>query len=440
MIIDKYLATTHAEFDISGGWENLPTPWPTPLLRQCLISIKDGTHGSFTRVDTGVPLLSAKNVADGRVKVGAAESMISEDDYVEIHRSGYLRKGDLLLTIVGTIGRAAVFNGPEPVAFQRSVASLRFAPFCSTHFFYYLTQSGPFQAQLTARTKQSAQGGVYLADVAALRVPVPPLPEQRAIAAFLDRETARIDELVAKKRKLVDRLNERRHAAIYRWVSGGHMLGARKEISLPWLSAVPAHWEVAPLYSRYSVQLGKMLDAARISGKHLAPYLRNVNIQWDRLDLNDLLEMDFDAEDRVKYALRAGDLLVCEGGEVGRAAIWPGEPAGCYYQKALHRLRPTRPGEDSRFLLYVLWAAASMGVFVAEGNPNTFDHLTAEKLRCHRFPFPPSNEQRAIVTELDTRLQTISRLEDTTKRQIYVLLERRQALVTAAVTGKIGVA
>lgn len=402
-------------------------------------SINPDVLGESTAPDTEIEYIDIGNVLRTGEIVGT-QRMTFGVSPSRARRS--VRHGDTIISTVRTYLEAIAFmqDPPQSTVVSTGFAVLRPQPNVDGRFLYFAVRAKPFIAAVAAHSTGVSYPAITPSDLGGLHIDLPPLPEQRAITAFLDRETAHIDELVAMKRALIDRLNERRHAAIYRWVSGGHMSATHKETRLPWLSLVPDHWEVAPLYSRYSVQLGKMLDAARISGNHLAPYFRNVNVQWDRLDLNDLLEMDFGAEDRVKYALRTGDLLVCEGGEVGRAAVWPGEPAGCYYQKALHRLRPSRPGEQSRFLLYVLWAAASMGVFVAEGNPNTFDHLTAEKLRCHRFPFPPFNEQRAIVTELDTRLQTISRLEDTTKRQIYVLLERRQALITAAVTGKIGVA
>jgi type I restriction enzyme S subunit len=124
-----------------------------------------------------------------------------------------------------------------------------------------------------------------------------------------------------------------------------------------------------------------MLDTIRITGEYLAPYLRNVDVQWDRINIDDLPQMDFNESERRKFNLRPGDLLVCEGGEVGKAAIWRGDVGECYYQKALHRLRPTREREVPRFMFYLLYAAAKQGVFVAEGNSNTIDHLTAEKLR-----------------------------------------------------------
>lgn len=203
---------------------------------------------------------------------------------------------------------------------------------------------------------------------------------------------------------------------------------------LPWLGDLPAHWTLAPAYARLEVQLGKMLDEKRITGDHLAPYLRNVDVQWGRIDVDELPEMDFTPADRMKFGLRPGDLLVCEGGEVGRCALWTGAIDECYFQKALHRVRLRSPSDCNRFIFYVLFAMASRGVFVAHGNPNTIPHLTAEKLRRHRLPFPPPREQRAIADFLDRKTRAIDELIRKKERLIELLQEKRQALITQTVT------
>ncbi len=90
----------------------------------------------------------------------------------------------------------------------------------------------------------------------------------------------------------------------------------------------------------YESQLGKMLNGEAAVGPEQFFYLRNTNVHWDRFDLRDLAKMHFSPEDRARCELRNGDLLVCEGGEVGRSAVWPGERADVYFQKAIHRVRP----------------------------------------------------------------------------------------------------
>lgn len=277
-------------------------------------------------------------------------------------------------------------------------------------------------------------------DFKELSIYLPPVAEQRAIAAYLDRETTRIDALVAKKQRLIELLREKRAALISHAVTRGLDPNAPlKDSGVPWLGQIPAGWEVKPLYSRYSVQLGKMLNPDATKGPTPFPYLRNVNVQWDEVDIGQLNEMDFNAEERAKYRLMPGDLLVCEGGDVGRTAVWRGELDNCFIQKTVHRVRPTSTLDESRYLFYVMFFAAHQGVFVAEGNRSTIVHLTAEKLLRHRFPFPPLNEQRAIVTYLDRETTKLDTLASAIERQIEKLKEYRAAVIAAAVTGKIDV-
>jgi len=208
-----------------------------------------------------------------------------------------------------------------------------------------------------------------------------------------------------------------------------------KDSGVAWLGQVPEHWDVCALNYRYEVALGKMLDEKRITGNHLAPYLRNTDVQWARINIDELPQMDFANGDLDRYSLRRGDLLVCEGGEVGRAAIWEAPLEECYYQKALHRIRPTDSSRDSaEFLCSVFGAAALLGVFAGSGGKSTIAHLPAETLRRYRFPFPPPAEQTAIAAFLDRETGKIDELVAEQRRLMALLKEKRQAVISHAVT------
>lgn len=208
-----------------------------------------------------------------------------------------------------------------------------------------------------------------------------------------------------------------------------------KDSGVDWLGEIPAHWSVAALNYRYEVQLGKMLDEKRITGEHLAPYLRNVDVQWNRVNVDDLPQMDFSGDDIGRYGLRTGDLLVCEGGEVGRSAIWSGLLDECFYQKALHRLRARHAATDQpRFQMYLLRAAADLGIFIAAEGKSTIPHLTAEALRRYRLAYPPIEEQAAITTFLDRETAKIDALVAEQEKLIALLKEKRQAAISHAVT------
>jgi type I restriction enzyme, S subunit len=207
-----------------------------------------------------------------------------------------------------------------------------------------------------------------------------------------------------------------------------------KDSGVEWLGVIPAHWEMAPVYARYEVALGKMLDAKRITGEFSGRYLRNVDVQWDAVNVEGLPEMDFAPWERDRYLLRPGDLLVCEGGEVGRSGVWRGALGECFYQKAIHRVRPRSRDEEPRFIYYLMHALAKRGVFAAGGNPNTIDHLTAVQLRHYRLSFAPIAEQRAIAAFLDRETTRIDALVAKKERLIELLQEKRATLITRAVT------
>jgi type I restriction enzyme S subunit len=354
-------------------------------------------------------------------------------------RAFALEKGDFLFARSGTIGRFGLVLQPERSVFASYLIRFRFRE-CDPGFLRFAFSSHFFKESLISTLHGGANQNVHAENIKERFLAVPTPPEQRSIAAFLDRETAKLDTMVGKKERLIELLQEKRATLITRAMTKGLDPNMpMKNSGIEWLAEVPAHWDVAPVYSRYEVTLGKMLDAKRVTGEHLAPYLRNVDVQWDRVNVENLLEMDFHPEEGGRYGLRPRDLLVCEGGEVGRTAMWRGELKECFYQKAIHRVRPLSEKDVPRYFYYVMYAAAGRGVFVAGGNPNTIDHLTAIQLRHYRLPFPTKEEQKQIVAVLDNETAKIDSLIAKIREGIEKLKEYRTALISAAVTGKIDV-
>lgn len=347
-----------------------------------------------------------------------------------------LPAGTVALSRTASVGYVGIM--PQPMATTQDFANFVCGDRLMPEYLLYALRA--MRDEFRRMTMGSTHQTIYVPDLRKLTIPVPPLADQSRIVGLLRVRIPSVDALIAKKERLIELLQAKRQALIAQAVTKGLNPTAKmKESGVDWVGTVPAHWDVAPLYSRFTVQLGKMVDSSRDTGADHRPYLRNFNIQWEGIDLDDVKTMQLSAADRVRYRLRPGDLLVCEGGAnanvVGKSAIWRGEIAECYYQKALHRLRPCRDGELPEFLLYALRCAFDLGVFVAGANANTVFHLTAEKLRAHRFAFPPSDEQRAIVEALHRSLGRMDRVVVRMATSIERLREYRQALITAAVTG-----
>ena len=312
----------------------------------------------------------------------------------------------------------------------------------ANRYLYYVLGGPIFKTYMVQERTGTTFFGISQESIGGFPFVVPPIHEQNNILAFLDRETTKIDALMAEQRRMIDLLKEKRQAVISHAVTKGlnpHAL--MKPSGIEWLGEVPEHWPVAAVRFRYDVQLGKMLDTDKITGKHLRPYLRVFDVQWGAINVDDLPQMDFDPASRGRFRLATGDLLINEGGSYpGRSAIWRGELDECYFQKALHRLKPCDPNEDTtRFFFYIMAWATDRGVFTAGGNESTIEHLPAEKFRKYRFAFPPMKEQLAIATFLDHELARFDALTAEAERAIGLLQERRAALISAAVTGKIDV-
>lgn len=150
-----------------------------------------------------------------------------------------------------------------------------------------------------------------------------------------------------------------------------------------------------------------MLSPKSKTGARPVPYLRNENVQWNRFDLKDVSWMDFSEREEEKFRLQPGDLLVCEGGEPGRAAVWEGQIERCCYQKALHRIRPRDERLFPPFLMYRLWISALNGEFAGSQTQTTISHVPREKLVRLTMPLPPLTDQQRIASGLTRALAAV---------------------------------
>ena len=308
-------------------------------------------------------------------------------------------------------------------------------------FLHYLLRSAPYSAELTRISKfmPPSQFDILWDDLRVMPILAPRIEIQRKIADYVDAEAARIDALISKKHSLIKLLEERVDSIVFDGIRG-RLTSSESPVmpsGIDWLGNIPQHFETPWLGARHTTQLGKMLNANAASGPEQYPYIKNTNVKWDHFDLEDLPTMTFDADDRRRCELRPGDVVVCEGGEVGRSAVWS-HHGEIFFQKALHRVRPVTKNVP-RFLMYCLWSAAKLNVFAVEGNQSTIVHLTGEKLREHRFPWPPLDEQDRIVALIDAERMQVGQAEKLLEMQVLLLSERHRALITSVVTGEMPV-
>jgi len=157
-------------------------------------------------------------------------------------------------------------------------------------------------------------------------------------------------------------------------------------------------WETRCLGDVADLSLGKMLDQRKNRGDPL-PYLANINVRWGEFDLDSLREMRFEENEKERFGLKFGDIVMCEGGEPGRCAIWKEPIFEMMFQKALHRIRP-HECLDSRFLFYAFLHKGRMNGFAGLFTGSTIKHLPAEKLAKLEIEFPELPQQRRIADVL----------------------------------------
>ena len=164
-------------------------------------------------------------------------------------------------------------------------------------------------------------------------------------------------------------------------------------------------WEIRVLADIASSRLGKMLDTKQQTGECSYPYLANFNVQWFRFNTENLNQMDFNEEDRIEFELQNGDLLVCEGGEIGRCAVWHNEIQPCFFQKALHRVRCNRQIVHPDYLgWWFKYNCDHDGFAAIAGAKATIAHLPGVKLKQLRVAIPPLELQEqfaAFVEQTD---------------------------------------
>jgi len=272
---------------------------------------------------------------------------------------------------------------------------------------------------------------------------VPNGDEQLAIIEFLDRETAKIDALIAEQEKLLALLTEKRQATISHTVTRGLNPNVpMKDSGIPWLGDVPKHWEVARLKFIASVQTG-IAKGKDTTGKDIinVPYLRVANVQDGHLALDEIATIDIEPDQLGRYLLQRGDVLMNEGGDfdkLGRGTLWNGEIEGCIHQNHVFAVRPH--GVDPQWINQVTSSQYAQFYFMGRSKQSTnLASISSTNIMELPVLLPPAEEQAAILRFVEGESSRLHALRDVAQQAVDLLKERRSALISAAVTGKIDV-
>ncbi len=427
----------------------VPSHWEVHRLKNLIGRIESGT--SVNSVDTPagegeLGVLKTSCVYRGQFDPKENKAVVPEE-YGRV--SCPVVGGTLIVSRMNTpdlVGAAGVvLKSCKNLYLPDRLWQVHFAGEVAAEYIHYWTNTLAYRTQVEmacAGTSSSMQnlGQDQFCDFVLAR---PPLFEQQAIAAFLDRETAKIDALVEEQRRLIELLKEKRQTVISQAVTKGLDPNVpMKDSGVEWLGEVPAHWDLVRLKFVAHVQTG-IAKGKDNAGKATVevPYLRVANVQDGYLDLDEVSTIEIPVDDLPRYRLLAGDVLMNEGGDfdkLGRGHVWDGSIDPCIHQNHVFAVRPI--GITPRWLNAITSSDYAQFYFMSRSKQSTnLASISSTNLMELPVVIPPAFEQQALLSHIDMQRATCDSLIKSGQGAIQLLLERRSALISAAVTGKIDV-
>lgn len=320
----------------------------------------------FNDYREGLPLIRVRDV--NSKFAGIYYSGDYKDEFV-------IRNGDILVSLDGDF-RVIKWDNGKALLNQRVCKITTKRSLNEQYLLHFLPS---VLEKIHSKTTYTTVKHLSVKTIKAIKIPLPPLDDQKRIASLL----TQVEQLIAKRKESIELLDELLKSTFL------EMFGdpVRNEKG----------WEKKRFDYFSQSRLGKMRDKQFISGNHLRKYLGNSNVQWFNFRTDELLEMDFNEKERETFRLDYGDLLVCEGGDIGRCAIWKNNLEDCYFQKALHRVRMDNNIAVPEYVQFVLYFYSIFNGFKNVKNKATIPHLTGAKLKETSIPLPPLDLQRKFA-------------------------------------------
>ena len=330
-------------------------------------------------------------------QVGYIDGYISDGEYVLLGEDGapFLQP---------TATKAYLIHGKAWVNNHAHVLRSKY----NNAFLCYYLNSFDYQGFVSGTTRLK----LTQAAMKQIPIPAPPLSEQKHIVSRIEELFSQLDASVAELKTAKERLRVYRQAVL-------------KEA----FEKVKVH---IPFGKIIDARLGKMLDKEKNTGNY-RKYLRNINVRWFSFDLSDLLEMRIEADEIEKYSVSHNDLIICEGGEPGRCAVWDKQDS-IFYQKALHRVR-FLDNSNPRFYMYYLWFSAQAGQLCRYFTGTGIKHLTGQSLSKVIVPTADRTIQDSIVAEIESRLSVCDSIQKTVDTALQQTEALRQSILKKAFKG-----
>jgi len=392
--------------------EKLPKGWDWKKLGDICDKPEYGYTTSAKQDGSGPLFVRTTDISEGEIVWTSVPFCTELPKDEEKYR---LKDGDILIARAGSIGASVVVTKPPRAVFASYLIRFRPKKDLDPSYAKFYLKSMMYWVQLGSKSAGTTLPGVNATNLSKVKIPLPPLSTQRKIVSILEK-AERTKRSCARAEGLIDELLK----SVFVEMFGNPVKNEKR-------------WKIEKFENVCETRLGKMLDAKKQTGKNNRPYLRNTNIQWGRINLDEVFEMDFDELERETLRLKERDLLICEGGEIGRTAIWHCEIPECYFQKAVHRARPYADKAISEFLLYLMQFYAKNGGFQLYSSQSTIAHLTGEKLKSLKIPLPPLPLQQQFARIVE-KVEAMRERHKKAKQEVDDLFD---ALMQKAFTGEL---
>ena len=394
--------------------------------------------GAESYLSSGIPLFRSQNVHNFGFLMDDI-AYISEETDEQMSGSRVL-PGDVLLNITGaSIGRCFFTSDDfERGNVNQHVCIIRpNQRVVKSSFLHYLLISNKGQMYIDLSQTGANRQGLTIEEIRNFSFDIPSVVEQQRIVDYLDKKLAAIDHRVEVLEKEKDAYARLKKSVINQAVTRGLNPNViLKDSGIDWIGMIPEHWEVKRIKDIGSLKLGKMLDEKPKEGYQLKPYLKSKNIGWNELKLDEVEEMYFNDSEMRLLLLKKGDLVLSEGGEVGKTSFWNEELNECYIQNSVQKLTINKEN-SSKYYLYLSYLFGQIGYYKSIVNLVSIMHLTFEKLRQVIVLCPPLKEQQAIAAYLDEKCAKIDAAIENISKQIDASKRLKKAVINEAISGKL---
>jgi len=425
---------------------DVPEGWETNQLRRNTIEHRQGYYSSESYAESGVKLLRITDLRQhGELDWSYCPRVKCSSD-IEPFK---LLLNDFVFARTGGAGTFAVVPEiPEPIIYASYLIRFRFSKKLRSDYLVMFFQSHLFQQSIKKKIHGGVNQNVHAEDIKDQYLPVPPIPEQRAIASFLDSETSKIDALVAEQRRLIELLKEKRQAVISHAVTKGLNPNAKmKPSGIEWLGDVPEEWEVLPIkHAIRSIEQGwsPQCENDPVQSEEAWGVLKVGCVNYGQFAPTENKALPTDLTPREELGIKRGDLLISRANTtelVGSAAVAEADYDRLMLCDKLYRLRMLVSQLSPGFLCYFLTSdlARKQIELGASGASPSMKNISQSVITELRIGKPSVEEQREITRGITERVAELNTLTAEAQRAIELLRERRTALISAAVTGKIDV-